>query len=377
MSGSIFGKNFVISTWGESHGNSVGVCVDGCPAGIDLSESDIQELLDRRKPGQSEFTTMRKESDQVRILSGVFEGKTTGTPIAMVVENKDQHSKDYSELKNVFRPGHADFTFTEKFGIRDYRGGGRSSGRETIGRVAAGAVAVKLLSTLGISVCAYAKEIGGIAVSDEGFDLDEAKRNALCMPDAEAAEKCTKLLRNIKNAGDSAGGIIECRITGLKPGIGEPVFDKLDARLAAAAMSVGAVKGFEIGAGFKAARMFGSECNDGFVYENGSVMGKAYNSGGTLGGISDGGEVVFRVAVKPTPSISVSQETFDTNGKRKELIVKGRHDPVIVPRAVVVIEAMAALTVSDLIIQGMGSRIDNIINVYQSNNREQADQCIQ
>ena len=363
MSGSVFGKNFVISTWGESHGKSVGVCVDGCPAGLEISEDDIQSMLDRRKPGQSEFTTKRNESDRVKILSGVFEGRTTGTPIAMLVENTDQHSKDYSELKNVFRPGHADFTFEKKYGIRDYRGGGRSSGRETIGRVAAGAVAVKLLKKLGISVFAYAKEIGGICISKENFDLEEARKNALCMPDPQAAEKCMKLLRSIKNDGDSAGGIIECRINGLMPGIGEPVFDKLDARLAGAVMSIGAVKGFEIGAGFEAARMRGSECNDGFLSEDGVTRASAINSGGTLGGMSDGGEIVFRAAVKPTPSVSVQQKTLDINGEEKELVIKGRHDPIIVPRAVVVVEAMAALTVTDLIIQGLGARVDNIKRV--------------
>ena len=363
MSGSVFGKNFVISTWGESHGKSVGVCVDGCPAGLEISEDDIQSMLDRRKPGQSEFTTKRNESDRVKILSGVFEGRTTGTPIAMLVENTDQHSKDYSELKSVFRPGHADFTFEKKYGIRDYRGGGRSSGRETIGRVAAGAVAVKLLKEFGVSVFAYAKEIGGIGISEENFDLEEARRNALCMPDPQAAEKCMKLLRSIKNDGDSAGGIIECRINGLMPGIGEPVFDKLDARLAGAVMSIGAVKGFEIGAGFEAARMRGSECNDGFLSEDGVTRASAVNSGGTLGGMSDGGEIVFRAAVKPTPSVSVQQKTLDINGEEKELVIKGRHDPIIVPRAVVVVEAMAALTVIDLIIQGLGARVDNIKRV--------------
>ena len=361
MSGSVFGKNFVMSTWGESHGKSVGVCVDGCPAGLDLTEEDIQLLLDRRKPGQSEFTTLRKETDTVTIMSGVFEGKTTGTPIAMMVENTDQHSKDYSELKDVYRPGHADFTFEQKYGIRDHRGGGRSSGRETVGRVAAGAVALKLLNKLGITVRAYSREIGGICVSDENFDLSEAENNALCMPDAEAALKCMKLLRNIKSRGDSAGGVIECRIEGLKAGIGEPVFDKLDARLAFAVMSIGAVKGFEMGAGFDAARMLGSECNDGFLSGHGGMAGKAVNSGGTLGGMSDGGVVIFRAAVKPTPSISVPQETVDKKGDSKELIVKGRHDPVIVPRAVVVVEAMAAVTVADLLLQSMGSRLETVL----------------
>ena len=364
MAGSGFGNFFKITTWGESHGAGVGVCVDGCPAGLALDEGCVQALLDRRRPGSSEFTTQRQEGDKVRIISGVFEGVTTGTPIAMLVENNDQHSKDYSAIKDVYRPGHADLTFDKKYGIRDHRGGGRSSGRETIGRVAAGAIAKKLLEELGVNVIAYSKEIGGIGITKEGFELEEAMRNPLCMPDKEAAAKCAEYVKEIKARGDSVGGIVECWVQGLKPGIGEPVFDKLDARLAGAVMSIGAVKGFEIGAGFEAARMTGTQNNDGFENDNGVVHGLAVNSGGTLGGMSDGGEIVFRAAFKPTPSVSVSQKTLDKNGVAQDLVVKGRHDPIIVPRAVVVVEAMAALTVADLIMQDMGARVEYIKKYY-------------
>lgn len=369
MSGSIFGKLFSISTWGESHGAGVGVCVDGCPAGLALSEEDIQKQLDRRRPGQSRFTTQRKESDTVRILSGVFEGKTTGTPVSMMVVNEDQHSKDYSALENVFRPGHADFTFDSKYGIRDHRGGGRSSGRETIARVAAGAIAMKLLGELGIHIDAYATQIAGVSVSKDRLDPEEAKSNPLCMPDKEAALKCEAVLEELKEKGDSAGGIIECRVDGLKPGIGEPVFDKLDAVLAGAVMSIGAVKGFEIGEGFAAAGLTGSQNNDGFfACKTGegslTIAGKAEHSGGTLGGMSDGGTLVFRAAVKPTPSISIPQETVDKDGRTKELVIHGRHDPVIVPRAVVVVESMTAIALADLILQDMGSRLDYVKNYY-------------
>ncbi len=389
MSGSIYGKIFTISTWGESHGAGVGVCIDGCPSGLELSETDVQTLLDRRRPGQSAFTTQRKESDTVKILSGVFEGKTTGTPISMMVVNEDQHSKDYSALEKVFRPGHADFTFTSKYGIRDHRGGGRSSGRETVARVAAGAVAMKMLKELGIEIHAYATQIAGIDISRDRFDIHEAADNPLCMPDKEAARKCAEYLNELKEKGDSAGGIIECRVDGLKPGIGQPVFDKLDAALAGAVMSIGAVKGFEIGAGFEAAGLTGSQNNEGFYasktdggveklsqdegtasgiqtggMKNISISGKAVRSGGTLGGMSDGGPLIFRAAVKPTPSISVPQETVDSEGRSTELVIHGRHDPVIVPRAVVVVESMAAVTIADLILQDMGSRMDYVKEYY-------------
>jgi chorismate synthase len=364
MGGSTYGNIFKIMTWGESHGSGLGVVIDGCPAGIPLSEEDIQVMLDRRKPGQSKFTTQRKEADEVKIMSGIFEGKTTGTPISMVVLNKQQRSSDYSEIANYYRPGHADYTFDEKFGFRDYRGGGRSSGRETIGRVAAGAVAMKILNSLGITVTAYSKEIGGIGIDYEKFDINAAKENAFTMPDSEAAKKVESYAAEKMQQGDSIGGVIECVISGMFAGIGEPVFNKLDAELAKAIVSIGAVKGFEIGSGFEAAKSSGSENNDSFVMKNGSVAKKTNHAGGVLGGMSDGSDIVFRAAIKPTPSISAVQQTVNRAGEDIEISIKGRHDPMIVPRAVVVVESMAALTLVDLIFANMTSRMDKICEFY-------------
>lgn len=365
MAGSTYGTHFSVMTWGESHGAGVGVTIDGCPAGLELSESDIQKMLDRRKPGQSRFTTPRKEDDEVEILSGVFEGRTTGTPIAMIVRNKTQRSQDYSEIAQYYRPGHADYTFDEKYGFRDYRGGGRSSGRETIGRVAAGAVACKMLEKLGITVYAYAKEIGGIALDYERFDKAERENNAFSMPDKIAAGKVAEYAKEKMLEGDSIGGIIECVIQNVMPGIGEPVFDKLDANLAKAMISIGAVKGFEIGDGFEAARMTGKINNDSFVMKDGKVIKETNHSGGVLGGMSDGSDIVFRAAVKPTPSISAMQKTVNKSGEDIEISVKGRHDPMIVPRAVVVVEAMAALTLADLIMRNMCAKMDSIVDFYK------------
>ena len=364
MAGSVYGKIFKISTWGESHGDTVGVVADGVPAGISLCEEDIQRQLDKRKPGQSEFTTARNEADKVRIMSGVFEGVTTGTPVAMMIQNGDHHSADYSNIKDIYRPGHADFTFDKKFGIRDYRGGGRSSGRETIGRVAAGAIALKVLAELGISVEAFVSAIGDISISPEGFDIKEKYNNPLFMPDKEAAAKAGDYIRALKEKGDSAGGIIECVIRGIKPGIGEPVFDKLDACLAKAVFSIGAVKGFEIGAGFKAASMKGSENNDSFTAEKADIKKASNNSGGVLGGMSDGDDIIFRAAIKPTPSVSCVQKSVNVAGKETDVAIKGRHDPVIAPRAVVVVESMAALTLVDLIFEDMSSRMEYIRDYY-------------
>lgn len=364
MAGSSFGSVFRIATWGESHGGGLGVVVDGCPAGMSLCEDDIQIFLDRRKPGQSEFTTARKEGDKARILSGVFEGKTEGTPISIVVENTDQRSKDYSNIANLYRPGHADYTFDEKYGFRDYRGGGRSSGRETIGRVAAGAVAAKFLKGLGIKATAYAKAIGPYTVPDEKVDIRYAAENPLCLADPETYEKASVYVRELAAAGNSAGGIIGCVIDGMRPGIGEPVFDKLDAELAKAIMSIGAVKGFEIGDGFKAASCTGLENNDPFRMVDGNIVKSSNHSGGILGGISDGSQIVFRAAVKPTPSISSPQLTVDQNRQETDITIHGRHDPLVVPRAVVVVEAMAALTVTDLLMRNMTARYDKIKNFY-------------
>ncbi|MBO4863092.1 MAG: chorismate synthase [Eubacterium sp.] len=351
MSGSTFGKNFTVTTWGESHGAALGAVVDGCPAGIELSEEDIQVYLDRRKPGQSDFATKRNESDTVKILSGVFDGKTTGTPISLMVENTSQISKDYSDIKDVFRPGHADYGFYAKYGIRDYRGGGRSSGRETIGRVAAGAIALKILKEKGIDICAYVTKIGDIEIDRAAFDKDEIRRNPLCMPDRNAFEKASDYLKGLMEEKDSSGALVECVITGVPAGIGEPVFDKLDARLAYAIMSIGAVKGVEIGDGFDVVSKRGSENNDEFFMSDGTVKKKTNHSGGILGGISDGDDIVIRAAVKPTPSIYRKQSTVNESGDEIDIEIKGRHDPIVAPRAVVVVEAMAALTIADYIIR--------------------------
>lgn len=365
MAGSIFGIMFRISTWGESHGAGVGVVVDGCPAGLELSEEDIQIYLDRRKPGQSKFATPRKEEDLVEILSGVFEGKTTGTPISMMVHNRTQRSKDYSEIATYYRPGHADFTFDKKYGFRDYRGGGRSSGRETIARVAAGAVARKLLESLGIYVVAYTKAIGSIEIDMERFDIEERIKNPVCMPDAQAAEQAEVFLEDCMRRQDSAGGVIECVIKGMPTGIGDPVFEKLDANLAKAVLSIGAVKGFEIGDGFAAAKRVGSENNDAFCIQDGKVGKRTNHAGGVLGGISDGSEIVFRAAIKPTPSIAKEQQTVNRNGEEINICIKGRHDPIIVPRAVVVVESMAAITLVDSLFVGMTSRLEWIQRFFR------------
>lgn len=365
--GSTVGTIFKMTTWGESHGKAIGVVVDGCPAGLELCEEDIQKLLDRRKPGQSKFTTQRSEGDRVELLSGVFEGKTTGTPISMVVWNQDQRSRDYSQIADCYRPGHADYTFDEKFGFRDYRGGGRSSGRETIGRVAAGAIAEKFLKCLGISVTAYTTAIGPVKVEREKMDLAEIGNNNLCMPDAGAALEAAAFLEKKMAEQDSAGGVVECVISGLPAGLGEPVFEKLDANLAKAMLSIGAVKGFEIGDGFDAAASIGSENNDAFRMDAEGKISKATNhSGGVLGGISDGSDVVLRAAFKPTPSIAKVQETVSKDGEDMDLVITGRHDPVVVPRAVVVVEAMAAVTVMDAMLVSMTSRMDRIQTFFDN-----------
>ncbi len=358
MAGSVFGNFFRVTTFGESHGAAIGCVIDGCPAGLHLSEEDIQKYLDRRKPGQSDFTTKRKEADRVEILSGVFEKKTEGTPIALLIRNEDQHSKDYSDLKDKFRPGHADYGFFKKFGFRDYRGGGRSSGRETAARVAAGAVAAKLLDEFGIEVHAYTKTIGPVEALKN--DFDECQKNPLYMPDHEAYKKASEYLEVCMQDKDSAGGVVECVATGVPAGLGDPVFDKLDARLAYAIVSIGAVKGFEIGDGCKAAQARGSENNDAFFMENGRVYKKTNHSGGVLGGISDGSDIILRAYIKPTPSIAQPQSTVTDAGDDATIEIKGRHDPVIVPRAVVVVETMTALVLADALLSNQASRTDRI-----------------
>lgn len=364
MSGSTFGNIFKITTWGESHGEGIGVVVDGCPAGLSLTPEDIQQFLDRRKPGASRFATQRKEADSVEILSGIFDGKTTGTPISMLVRNTSQRSSDYSEIASYYRPGHADYTFDQKYGFRDYRGGGRSSGRETIGRVAAGAIASKLLSELGITVTAYTQAIGGIEISMENFNINEARTNLTGMPDKEASLKAEAFLKDCMEKLDSAGGVIACRIGNLPAGIGEPVFEKLDANLAKAVMSIGAVKAFEIGDGVKVSSAYGSTNNDSFRMDGTHVTKATNHAGGILGGISDGSEILLRAYFKPTPSIYQKQDTVNTSGEDITVQIKGRHDPIIVPRAVVVVESMAAVTVLDMLLQNMTSRLDKIKKFY-------------
>ena len=364
MSGSGFGKLFKITTWGESHGKAIGVVIDGCPSGLSLCEEDIQVFLDRRKPGQNEFTTLRNEDDKVEILSGVFEGKTTGTPISLIVYNKDHHSTDYGNIASCYRPGHADYTFDQKYGFRDYRGGGRSSGRETIGRVAAGAVAIKILKELGISFTSYISSIGELFIDYDNFSEQEIYNNPFYMPDGECAKKAEEYLKDIISDSDSVGSSIECIIKGVPAGIGEPVFDKLDALLSQAVMSIGAVKAVEIGDGISVSTAKGSENNDSFYISNGKVEKKTNHSGGTLGGISDGSEIFLRASVKPTPSIFKEQHTVTNDLSETELSIKGRHDPIIGPRAVVVVEAMCALTILDLMLQNMGSKLDNIKKIY-------------
>ena len=313
--GNTFGSLFKITTWGESHGPAIGVVIDGCPAGLNLKSSDIQRELDRRKPGQSKLTTARKEADKVEILSGVFENKTTGTPISLMVRNADVRSKDYEKLKNLYRPGHADFTYDAKYGIRDHRGGGRASARETAGRVAAGAIARKLIPSLKIKA-------------------------TLIKPSLKEIDK-------VKKDGDSIGGLVECVIQNAPAGLGSPIFNKLDARLAQAMLSIPGAKGFEIGSGFKGVEMKGSEHNDEFLIKKGEVATKTNHAGGVLGGISNGMGIVFRVAFKPTSSIAQKQQTVDSNGNKKTIEVKGRHDPCIALRAAPIVEAMASLVLAD------------------------------
>lgn len=363
--GSGLGSIFRITTWGESHGKGVGVVVDGCPAGLALCEEDIQVYLNRRKPGTSRFATPRKEDDCVEILSGVFEGKTTGTPISMMVLNKTQRSKDYSEIASYYRPGHADYTYDQKYGFRDYTGGGRSSGRETIGRVAAGAIAAKLLKEMNITVDAYTKSIGPVGISYSNFDLEKRFENAVCMPDEAAAKEAANYLEKCMKEHNSSGGVIECSIKGVPAGLGEPCFEKLSANLGKAVLSIGAVKGFEIGDGFGAARSTGLTNNDAFYYdEMGGIRKKTNHAGGILGGISDGNEIVFRAAIKPTASIHATQETVNKSGENISVNIKGRHDPVIVPRAVVVVECMAAITILDALLLNMSARVDNLKKFY-------------
>ncbi|WP_027181860.1 chorismate synthase [Oleidesulfovibrio alaskensis] len=345
MSGSTFGRVFRLTTYGESHGAGLGGVVDGCPAGIALTEAMIQAELDRRRPGQGgPAATARKEPDRVRLLSGVFEGRTTGTPVAFHVENTDQRSRDYGDIMHVYRPGHADVTYDAKYGRRDYRGGGRSSGRETLSRVAGGAVAQALLAECGITVNAFTVELGGVPARPE--DPAGAQDRPFFAPEEDIVAQWDALVRNVKGRGDTVGGIVQVEAYGVPAGLGEPVFDRLDARLACALMSVGAVKGVEIGAGFAAARLTGSSNND-------AMTARGYagnNAGGILGGISSGQTVVARAAVKPIPSIAQEQHTVDDSGREVILRVGGRHDISAIPRIVPVLKAMTALTLADMLL---------------------------
>lgn len=353
MSGNTFGSIFRVTTFGESHGAGLGCIIDGCPAGIDFDENFLQHEMDRRKPGaKSAAVTNRKEDDKAEVLSGVFEGKTTGTPIAILVRNANQHSKDYSNIMDKFRPGHADFSFHEKYGIRDYRGGGRSSGRETCARVAAGAFAKMFLKTMNISITAYTKKAAGIEGTK--VDFSEIENNQIRAADKDAALLMQKKIEDFHREGNSCGGIVECVVKGLPAGLGEPVFDKLDAELAHAIVSIGAVKGIEFGLGFGAADSNGIENND--FMRKGPVF-ETNNAGGILGGISNGNDVVFRTAVKPVPSIFKKQQTIDTAGNECDILIEGRHDVCLCPRIVPVIEAMTAVTVADMILRNRSSRV--------------------
>jgi chorismate synthase len=353
--GSSFGRIFRLTTWGESHGPALGVVIEGCPAGIPLTVEEIQAQLDRRRVGQSKVTTPRGELDRAEILSGVFEGVTTGAPISLITYNKDADSSKYEPLRDVFRPGHADYTYWVKYGHRDHRGGGRSSARETWGRVAAGAIARKILATAGCEVFGFAREIGGIAM--ETFDRDEIERNIVRCPDPVAAEKMIEAILAAKDELNSLGGVVEVRAVGVPPGLGEPTFDKLDALIGMAMLSIPATKGVEIGDGFASTRSTGFDNNDGFTAEEGQVRTITNRSGGTLGGISTGEEIVVRVAVKPTSSVARPQSTIDTALQPRTITVEGRHDPSVVPRAVPVAEAMLAIVLADLLLWNRAARI--------------------
>ncbi len=350
MSGNTFGKIFAVTNWGESHGKALGSVIDGCPPGIELSEKDIQVELDRRKPGQSKVSTARNESDNVEILSGVFEGKTTGTPISIIIRNKDQKSKDYSEISKIYRPGHADYTYQMKYGIRDYKGGGRSSARTTVGTVAAGAIAKKVLKEkAGIEIISYVEQIKDI-VAEIDFNVvtpADVEKNIVRCPDEKTAKKMENLITETQKQGDSVGGTVVCVIKNVPVGLGEPVFDKLSSDLARAMININAAKGFELGRGFKVATLYGSEMNDCFFLEDDKISTESNNSGGMLGGISNGMNIHFRVPFKPTPTIHKEMKTINIKGEEIKFTAKGRHDPCVIPRAVPIVDAFAAIVTLD------------------------------
>lgn len=357
MAGNTFGTLFRLSTFGESHGAAIGGVIDGCPAGLEMNEAIIQRELDRRRPGQSAITTQRSEADKVEILSGVFEGKTTGTPIAFIIRNSDQRPKDYAELKDVYRPGHADKTWDQKFGFRDYRGGGRSSARETAARVAGGAVAKHFLHKLNrIEIKAFVSRVKDVEITRnyEELNLNLIENNIVRCPDEEVAARMIALIEETKAAGDSVGGIVTCVCKNVPTGLGEPVFDKLDAMLAHAMLSINAVKGFEIYKGFDSTRLYGSENNR---YQTPTPNPQEKGQAGIAGGISTGEDIVFNVAFKPVSTISKAQQTTDTEGKEVTLEAKGRHDPCVLPRAVPIVEAMAALVLADMTLLARGNKM--------------------
>lgn len=357
---STYGTLFKISTFGESHGSAIGVVIDGCPAGLAFDTDFIQHELDRRKPGQSRITTQRREADEFEVLSGIFEGHTQGTPIALIIRNTDQRSKDYGHISEQFRPSHADYTYQTKYGSRDYRGGGRSSARETAARVAAGAVAKLLLAQEGIQITAYVSQVGKLKLEKAYSELNLAlaEENAVRCPDPETAEQMFQYIDGIRKQGDSIGGIVDCVVTGLPAGLGEPVFDKLHAELGKAMLSINAVKGFEYGSGFAGVEQLGSEHNDEFYTdENGRVRTKTNQSGGIQGGISNGEDVYFRTAFKPVATIMQDQDSVDVHGQPVTVSGKGRHDPCVVPRAVPIVEAMAALVLVDMYLRNKAAKL--------------------
>jgi chorismate synthase len=353
-----FGTLFRITTFGESHGPAIGVILDGCPAGLEIDEAFIQSELDRRKPGQSKITTQRKEDDSFKILSGVFEGKSTGTPLTIVIENQDQRSKDYSHIENTFRPSHADYTYQVKYGIRDHRGGGRSSARETAARVAAGAVAKLLLKKSGVSINAFVSQVGDIrAPHYTNMNLAKTEDNIVRCPDAATAEKMIALIDQVRLDRDTIGGIVTCVINGSPVGLGEPVFDKLHAELGKAMLGINAVKGFEYGSGFEGIQLRGSQHNDEFYNEGGKIRTKTNHSGGVQGGISNGEDIYFNVAFKPVATIMQDQKSIDKDGNEATVTGKGRHDPCVVPRAVPIVESMAALVMADFLLRARTNTI--------------------
>lgn len=349
MAGNSFGQVFKVTTFGESHGKAIGVIIDGCPAGLAIDEAFIQKELDRRRPGQSNIVTQRKESDMVQILSGIFEGQSTGTPIAMVIYNDDQRSGDYSHIADKFRPSHADYTFFAKYGIRDYRGGGRSSARETAARVAAGAIAKLLLQTQGVQINAYVSQVGGLKVekSYQELDFNNIEATDVRCPDLDMAQQMIDLIKAVRKDGDTIGGVVTGVVQGCPPGLGEPAFDKLHADLAKAMMSINATKGFEYGSGFDGVTLRGSEHNDLFYNDEGLIKTRTNHSGGVQGGISNGMDIYFRVAFKPVATIIPEQESVNEAGEAVTVVGRGRHDPCVLPRAVPIVEAMTALVLAD------------------------------